>query len=299
MSVDAGTDERLYADLRPLLFSIAYGITASVGEAEDLVQEAFLRLHRARSDGERVAAPKAWLSTVVTRLAINHVRSARARRETYVGTWLPEPLVANPGPDAAERVETAESLSLALLVVLQSLTPVERAVFLLREVFGCGYDEVAAVVGKSEDNCRQIAARARRHVAERRPRFDASRRRRDELAARFFEAAGGATEGLIDLLARDVVIYGDGGGKTRTFLRPVRGRERVASVLAELRTWLGMLGASDMYRAEVNGQPGAVYVAGDGRPVAVLALDVVDGQIAALRAVTNPDKLTHVPPARS
>src|SRR6266545_3420627 len=189
----------VYDDLRPLLFSIAYGIVSSVSEAEDIVQEAFLRFHRAQSEGADIDSPRAWLSTVTTRLAINQVRSARARRETYVGTWLPDP-----APDASVHAETADSLSMAFLVLLESLSPVERAVFLLREVFEYGYDEIAAVVGKSEENCRQILLRARRQVEAKKPRFEASRRRREELARRFFEAVGdGDLEGITRLLAAD------------------------------------------------------------------------------------------------
>src|SRR6266540_3678515 len=178
----------VYEDLRPLLFSIAYRIVSSVSEAEDIVQEALLRFHRAQTEGADIDSPQAWLSTVTTRLAINQVRSARARRETYVGTWLPEPLLTVPASDASMHAETADSLSMAFLVLLESLSPVERAVFLLREVFDYGYDEIAAVVGKSPDNCRQIAVRARRQVQARKPRFEASHRKRQELARRFFEA---------------------------------------------------------------------------------------------------------------
>src|SRR6266508_3392460 len=165
----------VYDDLRPLLFSIAYRIVSSVSEAEDIVQEAFLRFHRAQSESADIDSPRAWLSTVTTRLAINHVRSARARREPYVGTWLPEPLLTDPAPDASVHAETAESLSMAFLVLLESLSPVERAVFLLREVFEYGYDEIAQIVDKSEANCRQIFARARHHIEASRPRFEPSR----------------------------------------------------------------------------------------------------------------------------
>jgi RNA polymerase sigma-70 factor, ECF subfamily len=287
----------VYQDLRPLLFSIAYGIVGSVSEAEDIVQEAFLRFHREQAGDADIDSPKAWLSTVTTRLAINQVRSARARRETYVGTWLPEPLLTDPAPDAAQHAETADALSMALLVLLETLTPVERAVFLLREVFDYGYDEIAAVVGKSEANCRQIAARARRHIASRKPRFEASRRRSEELARRFFQAVGqGDTEGLIGLLAADVVAYADGGATTPTFMRPVYGRERIARLLPGLETWLRRLGAEEMRLAEVNGQPGAVFLGHDGRAVLVVALDIADGLVQTIRAVSNPDKLRHLGP---
>ena len=239
----------------------------------------------------------AWLSTVTTRLAINQVRSARARRETYVGTWLPEPLLTDPAPDAAQHAEMADSLSMALLVLLETLSPVERAVFLLREVFEYGYDEIARVVGKSEANCRQLALRARRQVEARKPRFEASRQRREELARRFFEAVGqGDTEGLIGLLAADVVAYADGGGKTQTFTRPVYGRERMARLLPGFGTWLERLGAAEMRFAEVNGQPGALFLGHDGRAVLVVSLDIADGQVQAIRAITNPEKLRRLAP---
>jgi RNA polymerase sigma-70 factor, ECF subfamily len=285
----------VYEDLRPLLFSIAYGIVGSVSEAEDIVQEAFLRFHREQGEDAAIDSPRAWLSTVTTRLAINQVRSARARRETYVGTWLPEPLLTDPAPDASQHAEMADSLSMALLVLLETLSPVERAVFLLREVFEYGYDEIAAVVGKSEANCRQIALRARRQVEARKPRFEASRQRREELARRFFEAVDqGDTEGLVGLLAADVAAYADGGGKTRTFTRPVYGRERIARLLSGFGTWLQLLGAHELRFAEVNGQPGALYLGHDGRAVLVVSLDIADGLVQAIRAITNPEKLRHL-----
>src|SRR6266516_3023596 len=271
----------VYEDLRPLLFSIAYGIVSSASEAEDIVQEAFLRFHRAQSEGVDIDSPRAWLSTVATRLAINQVRSARARRETYVGTWLPEPLLTDPAPDASVQAETADSLSMAFLVLLESLSPVERAVFLLREVFDYGYDEIAAVVGKSEENCRQIAVRARR----------------EELARRFFDAIGdGDLEGLTRMLAADVVSYSDGGGKASAFPHPMHGRERVARVLLLFGEWRAQLGAERMRLAEVNGQPGALFLGRDGRAVLVVSLDIAEGLVQTIRSVSNPDKLRHLGP---
>jgi RNA polymerase sigma-70 factor (ECF subfamily) len=287
----------VYEDLRPLLFSIAYGIVSSVSEAEDIVQEAFLRFHREKHQGAEIDSPRAWLSTVTTRLAINEVRSARARRETYVGTWLPEPLLTVPIPDASVHAETADSLSMALLVLLESLSPVERAVFLLREVFAYGYDEIAAVVGKSEENCRQIAVRARRQVQAKKPRFEASRRRREELARRFFEAVGdGDLEELTDMLAEDAVNYSDGGGKASAFPRPVFGRDQIAQILLRFGEWRAQLGADDMRFAEVNGQPGAVFVDHDGRAVLVVSLDIAEGLVQTIRSVSNPEKLRHLGP---
>jgi RNA polymerase sigma-70 factor (TIGR02957 family) len=289
------TRETVYEELRPLLFSIAYRMVGSTSDAEDIVQEAFLRFHREARRGTDVASPKAWLSTVTTRLAINHVQSARVRRERYVGTWLPEPLVTEPEPAGQRDAETADSLSLAFLVLLESLGPVERAVFLLREVFDYGYDEIGAVVAKSPDNCRQIAVRARRQVEARKPRFEASRRKRQELARRFFEAVeADDAKGLVRLLAADVVVYGDGGGKAPAILRPLYGRERVAHVFGKARTFFQRLGARSVRYAEVNGQPGALYLDAEGRPVLVISLDIADDLVQTVRAINNPDKLRHL-----
>src|SRR5881392_3327186 len=203
--------EAPYEEQRPLLFSIAYRMVSSVSEAEDIVQEAFLRIHRAEAEGTKVDSPKAYLSAVVTRHSIDHLKSARARREQYVGQWLPEPLLTDSAPDAAAQAETADSLSMAFLVLLESLSPVERAVFLLREVFDYPYEEIAETIGKSEDNTRQLAVRARRHVEEGKPRFEADKKARDELAGKFFAAAEDSdTDKLLKLLADDVVFYGDG-----------------------------------------------------------------------------------------
>ncbi len=284
-----------YDELRPLLFSIAYRMLGSVSDAEDVVQEAFLRFHRESRAGTAVDSPKAYLSTITTRLSIDHLRSARVRREQYVGTWLPEPILTDPDSDVARHAETADSLSMAFLVLLESLTPVERAVFLLREVFDYGYDEIANVVGRSEENCRQIAVRARRQVESKRPRFEASRQRREELARRFFEAVtNGDTEGLLGLLAADVSAYGDGGGKAPAFPRPVFGRDRVARVLLGPTARGQRLGVSGMRTVEINGQPGALFFDAGGRPVAAVSLDIADGLVQTLRAISNPEKLRHL-----
>jgi RNA polymerase sigma-70 factor, ECF subfamily len=285
-----------YEGLRPLLFSIAYRMVSSVSEAEDIVQEAFLRFHRQVSAGASIDSPKAYLSTVTTRLSIDHLRSARARRERYVGTWLPEPILTDEGYEAArQEAERADSLSLAFLVLLESLSPVERAVFLLREVFDRSYFEIAAIVGKSEDNCRQIARRARRQVAARQPRFEASRARREELARRFFDAlATGDLGALVDLLAADVVAYADGGGKATAFPRPVHGRENVARLFVASISRGERLGVAGVRPAEVNGQPGAVLLDTRGSAVLVLSLDIADDLVQTIRVVTNPDKLRHL-----
>ena len=218
-------DEEEYNELRPSAFAIAYRMLGSVSEAEDAVQEGFLRLHRARAGGQRIESPRAYLSTVVSRLALDGLRSARARRETYVGEWLPEPLLTDEGrEDPAYRAEMADSLSLAFLTLLENLTPEQRAAFLLHEVFDEPYERIAEIVGTSEENARQLAARARRHVKEHRARFDSSREQRDECATRFFAAAEeGDLEGLEELLTQDVVFKGDGGGKAPAARRACTG----------------------------------------------------------------------------
>jgi RNA polymerase sigma-70 factor (ECF subfamily) len=277
------------------MFAIAYRMVGSVSDAEDIVQEAFLRFHRATNEGDVVESPKAYLSAVTTRLGIDHLRSARVRRERYVGQWLPEPLLTDEAPDVSQHAETADSLSLAFLVLLESLSPVERAVFLLREVFGYGYDEIARVVDKSEDNCRQIAVRARRQVDAKKPRFEASRQRKEELAQRFFAAAAeGDAEGLLGLLAADVVAYGDGGGKGPAFPRPVFGRDRVARLFAAFRARAEEFRVTSLQPATINGQPGAVFFDPDGHPIVVVSLDIAEDQVQAIRAVSNPDKLSHL-----
>jgi RNA polymerase sigma-70 factor (TIGR02957 family) len=288
--------EEEFDELHRSSFGIAYRMLGSVSEAEDVVQEGFLRLHRARAGGKRIESPRAYLSTVVSRLSLDHLRSAKVRRETYVGEWLPEPLVASADDDPARKAEMADSLSLAFLVLLESLSPEQRAAFLLREVFDEPYDRIAEIVGTSEQNARQLAARARRHVEERRPRFEASREQREELATRFFAAVEeGDLEELEELLAHDVVFRGDGGGKAPAAARAVHGRARVArGLIAGLRA-LARFGGFTR-REEVNGQPGALFFDREGRLIGVAVLDVAEGQIQSVSAIVNPDKLKHLGP---
>jgi RNA polymerase sigma-70 factor (ECF subfamily) len=287
----------MLAGLRPLLFSIAYRMLASVSEAEDLVQEGLLRYQRAVNEGTAIESPKAFLAATVTRLAIDHLRSARVRREAYVGQWLPEPLITeDDGNDPAAQVEQADSLSMAFLLLLQRLGPVERAVFLLHDIFGHDYDEIAAIVGRSEANCRQLAVRARHHLEQETPRFDPSRRERDELAARFFAAVShGDVDGLVKLLAADVVVYGDGGGKAPQWSSPIVGVENVSRLLAGVGRQLAGFGITVRLR-QINGQPGATLLDPDGRLVNVFALDIAGGAVQAVRSVINPDKLRHLGP---
>jgi RNA polymerase sigma-70 factor (ECF subfamily) len=279
--------------LRPLLFSIAYRILGSVTEAEDAVQETWLRYQA--SPAQPVSA-KAFLSAAVTRVSIDVLRSARVRREEYVGQWFPEPLLTDPYRDPERSAELADSVSMAALLLLERLTPLERAVFVLRDVFGFGFGEIASAVGRSEAACRQLAVRARRHVDAGRPRFEADRRERDELAARFFGALReGDVEGLRELLAADVQLVGDGGGKAPQLARSIIGAEKVTRVLASIFARLVRIDVT-MEPHEVNGQPGATFRDRDNKVLSTVTLDVLDGQIQTIRSVSNPDKLRHVGP---
>ncbi len=297
----SNVDASDYTQYRPLMFSIAYRMTGSVNDAEDIVQEAFLRATKDKAKDKTPGNQKAYLATITTRLAIDHLRSARVRRESYVGTWLPEPLLSNghaddaPGP--AELAETSDSLSMAFLVLLESLSPPERAVFLLREVFGYGYPEIAEVTGKTEAACRQIFARSRRRIDDGRPRFDTSRAEGEELTSLFLAAArGGDMSILIQKLAPDVLFYGDSGGLGEiTYLEPVVGRDRVAEVIRIQLARTIELGAT-LETAWVNGQPGLLASDADGGLIAVISLDVLDGQVQAIRTVANPEKLRHIGP---
>jgi len=313
-SQPAGTAE-VFPRLRPLMFSIAYRMLGSVAEAEDIVQEAFLRYHRAAAGPAGVESSKAFLSAVTTRLSIDELRSARVRRQSYPGEWLPEPVLtsagapAGPGPtavgsgqaagpeaDPAAAAEQVDSLSMAFLLVLERLSPVERAVFLLHDVFSYGYDEIAEIVGKTEDNCRQLAARARRHVTAGKPRFEVSRRKREELADRFFRAVGdGDMDGLVAMLAEDVVMYGDSGGVSPSWPRHIIGRAKVTRLVAAMGEQMRTLGIT-VRPAEINGQPGGVCLDRDGQLINVFALDIADGQVQTIRSVISRDKLRHLGP---
>jgi RNA polymerase sigma-70 factor, ECF subfamily len=277
-----------FAELRPLLFSIAYRMLGSIAEAEDILQEAFLRWQAASG----VESPRAYLSAVVTRLCIDHLRSARVRRETYVGPWLPEPLVGEAGPGPDQAAALADSLSTAFLLLLETLGPAERAAFLLREVFDYEYEQIAAIVGKSETNCRQMVTRARQRLAERRPRFLASREDHERLTLQFLQScASGDLSGLVSILAEDVELRSDGGGKTTAARRVLRGQDRVLRFLSGiLRKAPPGLQARPV---EVNGRLGLLSLV-DGQPQSVLTLEVADGRIQAVYIVVNPDKLRRV-----
>jgi RNA polymerase sigma-70 factor (ECF subfamily) len=276
-------------ELRPYLFSIAYRMLGSVAEAEDIVQEAFLRYHESEVEAD---SPKAYLATVTTRLAIDQLRSARNRREQYPGEWLPEPLVED---EAARHAETADSLSLAFLHLLEKLSPVERAVFLLHEVFDYSHDEVGEILERSPESSRQLLVRARRHIEEGRRRFEVSREEREEVARRFLAAwEEGDTEALVDLLAADATVYGDGGGKAPSVPVPLVGAERVAKALIGWGRQARERGL--VYRAaRVNEEPGVVFYDAAGRALWVAAFEIAEGVVVAVRSVLNPDKLGHVP----
>jgi RNA polymerase sigma-70 factor (TIGR02957 family) len=293
----SSASEELLDQLRPASFAIAYRMLGSVSEAEDVVQEALLRVHRALEAGEKIGSPRAFVATITTRLAIDELRSARARRERYVGDWLPEPVLTDSRDDPAQHAEIADSLSMAMLVLLETLSPEQRAVLLLRDVFDYGYGEIAGIVGKSEDNVRQLATRARSHVDAGRPRFQTSREQRDELAQKFFAAVtDGDLAGLEALLAHDVTLTGDGGGKVPALGRPLAGRARVAHTLM---TW-AKLGAripgASLRPVEVNGMPGALLLDGEGRLVGVWELEIWGGEIQGVNSVVNPEKLAHLGP---
>jgi RNA polymerase sigma-70 factor (ECF subfamily) len=276
---------------RPLLFGIAYRMLGSAMDAEDMVQETFLRWQQAT---EEIQSPKSYLATIVTRLCIDHLRSARSQREQYIGPWLPEPLLTTENTPLTETLELAESLSMAFLVLLESLAPIERAVFLLREVFGYEYPEIARIVGKSETNCRQIARRAKEHIAAKRPRFDATREQQEEVTQRFIVACvSGDMQALLSVLAPDVVLEADSGGKVSAARKPIYGAEQVARALFGILKLLPSDANAEL--ARVNAQP-AIIGYTEGRPFYVTVLDIVEGRIQGIYNVLNPDKLVKLPP---
>jgi RNA polymerase sigma-70 factor (TIGR02957 family) len=290
------TVAQMFEDLRPDAFAVAYRMLGSVSDAEDIVQEAFLRVHQAMQDGQDIESPRAFLLTVVTRLSIDQLRSARSRRESTVDS-LPEPIVVDWKDEPAGQAEVADSLSLAFLVLLERLSPEQRAAFLLREVFDYPYDEIAAIVNTNEGNARQLVARARRHVEARRPRFEPLRERREQLAQRFFAAAQkGDLAGLEALLAHDVVLQADGGGKVPAPGQALHGRVRVARTLVAWTRTVERTGGFSLRAVEVNGQPGSLVLDPDERLIGVLALDISEDQVQAVTSVVDPDKLRHLGP---
>ena len=296
----ARTDAEVFEAHRDLMFAVAYRMLGSIADAEDAVQDAWLRWSaEPRAD---VANPRAYLSRVIANTSLNRLRTARARREAYVGPWLPEPLLTEAGPDATERAEMAESVSLAMLVVLESLTPDERAVFVLREVFGFSYAEIGAALGRSGAAVRQLAHRAREHVQARRPRFDVDWDQQRAVTERFLAAAaGGDLAGLMTVLAPDVTLLTDGGGKARAALRPITGADKVArfAIAISSRPYMGVeIADMSMANAEINGTPGRLITV-DGRPIAALTLVVSGGCVTAIQLLSNPDKLAALASGRT
>jgi RNA polymerase sigma-70 factor (TIGR02957 family) len=282
------------------MFAVAYRMLGTITDAEDAVQDAWLAWSAAPRSA--VADPRAYLTRIVVNTALNRLRSARARREAYIGPWLPEPMLTETRPDPAERAELADSVSLAMLVVLESLTPEERAVFVLREVFGFSHAEIGAALGRPDATVRQIAHRAREHVQARRPRFDVDRNQQREVTQRFLHAAaGGDIEGLMAVLAPSVTLLTDGGGKARAALRPIIGASKVARFIAAISTrpYMGMeISTMSLEAAEINGGPGTLITVG-GQPIAVLTLAVADGHITAIQLLANPDKLSAIAAGRT
>jgi RNA polymerase sigma-70 factor (ECF subfamily) len=287
------TREQEFEELRPLLFSISYRILGSVTEAEDAVQETWLRYATASSQPRSI---KAFLSATVTRISIDVLRSARVRREEYVGPWFPEPLLADPYEDPERSAELADSVSMAALLLLERLSPLERAVFVLRDVFRFEFAEIATAVGRSEAACRQLVSRARRHMQEGQPRFETDRRKREELARRFFDALKAGEVGrLRELLAADVQLVNDGGGKIGG-PRRVAGMEKVIRVLTAAVPQIIIQVGAVVESCEVNGQPGAIVRDRDGKIITAWALDILDERIQTIRSLVNPDKLGHLGP---
>jgi len=281
----------LFEEHRQLLFNIAYRMLGTVMDAQDMVQNTFIRWHQTPTT--EIQSPRAWLTTVITRLCINHLQSARVQRESYVGPWLPEPLVSDSAPQPDENLQLADSLSLAFLVLLETLTPTERAVFLLREVFDCEFAEIATIVDRTETNCRQILTRARKHVENRRPRFDAAPEKAEELLEKFERAVKeGEVENLIDLLASDVVLITDGGGKARAILHPVAGAQPLARLFIQARRKFAAP-TEVTFHATVNGLPGLVAFE-NGQAKRVIALGLQQGRIHSVFIITNPDKIRHL-----
>jgi len=294
----ADSAAQVFEGYRDLLFAVAYRMLAVVADAEDAVQDTWIRWSAAPRDG--VAEPKAYLVRVVTNVALDRLRSARARREAYVGPWLPEPLLT--GPDIAERTELAESVSVAMLVVLESLSPEERAVFVLREVFGFRHAEIAASLGRSEAAVRQLAHRAREHVQARRPRFDVASSQQREVTDRFLAAAmGGDLDGLMAVLAPDVVMVSDGGGKAQAARHPILGAVKVARFMLGIsgRPYQGLdVGDIAVEGAAINASAGLLFCA-HGRVIAAATVAVDGDRITAIQLVANPDKLRAISAGRS
>jgi RNA polymerase sigma-70 factor (ECF subfamily) len=277
---------------RPLLFSIAYRMLGTVTDAEDMVQETFLRWQQ--TTRETVRSAKSYLTSIITRLCIDHLRSARVQREQYVGTWLPEPMLTQPSNNPTDLMEFADSLSIAFLTVLERLSPIERAVFLLRDVFEYDYEEIGQMVGKNSTNCRQILRRAKQQLAVERPRFPVSHQQQEQITAQFLDASSnGDLQDLLLLLAKDVTFLSDGGGKVIAAIKPIHGAGKVARMLLAIRRkWLANANVISR-NVEINGQPGIIQYL-NGHIHSAIVLEIVDGRIQFIYSVRNPDKLKQI-----
>lgn len=291
-------DAETFEAHRDLMFAVAYRMLGTVADAEDAVQDAWLRWSAAPRRG--VTQPRAYLTKIITNTSLNRLRSVRARREAYLGPWLPEPLLTRENPDYAERAVVAESVSLAMLVVLESLTPEERAVFVLREVFGLSHAEIGAALDRTDASVRQLAHRAREHVQARRPRFAVDRGQQREVTRRFLDAAdGGDIDQLMAVLAPEVTLTSDGGGQARAARRPVTGAAKVARLLTGLTRKASLEVPSRRYElTQINGGPGLLITAG-GRAFAAMTWEVSGGQVTAIHLITNPDKLAAISDRRT
>jgi RNA polymerase sigma-70 factor (ECF subfamily) len=282
-----------FNNFRSLLFSIAYRMLGSAMDAEDMVQEAFLRWQQ--TPIAEIQSTKAYLTTIITRLCIDHLERAYVQRESYVGTWLPEPIPTS--AESNESIILRESLSIAFLTLLETLTPPERACFLLREVFDYDYAEISAIIGKSELNCRQMVSRAKAHLAERRPRYDVTPDQQTLLLGQFLQSClDGDLDGLLTILEADIISWSDGGGKRSAALNPVYGADNVARL--SLGVARRVPPAADLRILDLNGQP-ALVVYSNGQPYNALLLDIANGRVRGLYNILNPDKLGHIPPLES
>lgn len=282
-----------FESYRRLMFSIAYRMLGSATDAEDIVQDAYLRYQAAKP--ERVQSPKAYFSTIVTRLCLDRLKSAREQRETYIGPWLPEPIITTNAAfvEPEKEASVMESVSMAFLMLLENLSPLERAVFLLREVFDYDYGEIAEIVGREEAACRQLFSRAKKHVTENRPRFKTSPEEHNRLVTSFIQAtAVGELEGLVAVLAEDVTLWSDGGGKVQAATHPIHGQDAVARFLIGIQRFAQGNEQADL--VEINGETAIVVRRADGTLIMVITLETGDGLIRALRIIRNPDKLKHL-----
>lgn len=284
-------NQEIFEQYRPRLQAIAYRMLGTIADAEDIIQEAFLKWQHVSLP--EIQSPQAYLTTIVTRLCIDYLRSAKVRREQYVGEWLPEPIVSYKSNEPSELVELADSLAMGFLVMLERLSPIERAVFLLREVFEYDYDEISLIINKNSVNCRQILRRAKQHIDTKRSRFDTSLQQQEQLTRKFIEACElGDLPGLIELLAADITLWSDGGGRVKALLKPMQGAMRVARFLIALRR-SKLIPNYDSELIKANGQIGIIYTL-EGNIQSVVTFEFIDFRIHSIYFVRNPEKLRRI-----